>query len=116
MSFRPKSPAVPPSGEVTEGAASAIAAPISGDELAARLFAEQGYLVHPFLGPRKIGEVFRSGPVSPDDLTVRTPFRIVGKATKEELLSQRKLALKWRVHGIALNTQGTHFYRVVAAD
>ncbi len=64
----------------------------------------------------KIGDIFHSGPTEPSHLVVKTPLRVIGKATKEQLMAQRKLALQWQVDGILLYTNGKYFYRVEAAD
>src|SRR6185312_1664818 len=87
MSFRPKSPAVPPSGEVTEGAAPAIAAPISGDELAARLFAEQGYLTFASKRNIKVGEITYEGTSVLTSL-ISAPLRVVAVSSREEHTKQ----------------------------
>jgi len=119
MSFRPNPPTVPPSGEVTEGAAPAIAAPISGDELAARLFAEQGYLVMGFEEPVPLGTILfdrkeHKAPGIHGKCTAA--LRIVAHSSRDELESQYRLAQGLLGLGEAQDATVTHFYRAEAAD
>lgn len=86
---------------------------MTGDELAAALYAEQGYMVLWSLKPLTIGSLTDS---EGDSTAV---LRILGEATKEEYLKQSRRAKELAPH-IAGMPHGrdllAHFYRVEAAD
>lgn len=84
---------------------------MTGDELVAALYAEQGYLCCHTRTAFAIGEI---GPHERLD----TPMRVVGPSTRDEVLKQRRLAKRiapdaqWADKGDV----GPYFYRLEACD
>ncbi len=88
---------------------------ISGDDLAAKLYTRQGFLVFGTYGTFLRGEIIRKAHVDGTDGT-RVPLRIIGPSTLAEFLEQGKVASA--ITGIpdTGRTSCTRFYRVEAAD
>ena len=92
---------------------------ITGDELAAALYAEQGYFVASSFMPRKIGDIDIDNSHHPTK-RVSATMRVVGDATEKEWISQWNMA-----HELAPDITGDeyvrspwelYFYRVEACD
>ena len=93
-------------------------ATMTGDELAAALYAEQGYLVASRPKPHMIGDV---GPAYAHGLgKMQTVIRIIAQSDYEEFNRQRRLATKILGHPApgddAIPDDGMYFYRIEAVD
>jgi hypothetical protein len=95
--------------------------PMTGDELAARLYAEQGYLVieSPPWRPHAIGDLIliAESPASNGDRFVRIPLVVVAHSNIEEYKKQDDLATSL----VGEESSGEFYpnatyYRVEAAD
>jgi len=88
---------------------------MTGDELAARLYAEQGYLLVGTVLQLGIGEIIPHKAQSPNDV-VNTPLRVVGRATRTQYILQDQLAQ--RLAGLEYHPDRDfdNYYRVEAAD
>lgn len=86
---------------------------MTGDELAARLFAEQGYLVLAGNELKKIGDLV-IGADSKFGWSA-TPVRIVAISNIREFMEQDRLATRI-FGGISSETEHRYFYRVEALD
>lgn len=87
---------------------------MTGDELASRLFAEQGYLVIAASKPLDIGSLLPPSWCI-DNRPHSCPLRIVALSSQQEFRSQRALAEKLDP-GALCTVDHPYFYRVEAAD
>lgn len=87
---------------------------ITGDEMAARLFAEQGYLAIASNMQVPIGFIIRPEQCI-DTVPHSTPLRVVSESSREEFEAQRRLSERlWP--GSTTPRNGDYFYRTEAAD
>ncbi len=89
---------------------------MTGDELAARVFTEQGFYVLPSDRVRTLGEICLKESREPVlSIPVDLPFRVIGFSNKQESDGQRILIS--RILGEELPfSKKRYFYRVEAAD
>lgn len=90
---------------------------LTGDQLAARLFAEQGYFVMYSDYPLRIEAITTEDEYVMGREPVRLPFRIVGQSNREEYTDQRRRTSE--ITGYALDpfpSDAHYFYRCEAAD
>jgi hypothetical protein len=87
---------------------------MTGDELAAALYAEQGYLVIGAFDECPIGKINQATSMTTGDCA--TPMRIVAVSTRDEFIKQRKIVS--RLTGITGTGWAgfSHYYRIEAAD
>ena len=86
---------------------------MTGDELAAALYAEQGYLVLSYYQEQEIGSIhkrFTHGGIE----VVPIPIRLISKSSIMEF--DRQQDTKARMGARRDKPLGHHFYRVEAAD
>lgn len=89
---------------------------MTGDELAAALYAEQGFMVIESSCEEKIGDIVKCSNL----YEVNTPLIIAGLATREEFMRQAALAFALAGNpekvGDIPEPGNHHYYRVEAAD
>lgn len=93
---------------------------MTGDELAARLYAERGYLVMSSELELPLGDICEEAELVRDRERMRTMLRIVGQSNPAEYHQQQLRAAEiCEEHGISANRMpclDPYFYRVEAAD
>lgn len=90
---------------------------MTGDELAAAVYAEQGFLILGSTEPRKMGEIRRESVHESWRTAVSTPMRIVGVSTEQEMRRQTERYIQLSgAHDHYQKNAYTHYYRVEAAD
>lgn len=89
---------------------------MTGDELAARLYSDQGYLVVAGTSPRAIGDILKENSAHPERSLCNTPLRVVALSCHDEL--ERQVALV-QSYGLTVGPPVPafrYYYRVEAAD
>ena len=90
---------------------------MTGDELAAALYAEQGYMALAQNQARKHGEIIPPGTCGWEDAPITTPLRVIGDSNRDEWGSQKPIIA--RALGLQcgpVRGNAPYYYRVEAAD
>ncbi len=88
---------------------------MTGDELAAAVYAVQGFLVMESNTPEELGAVVKCSNL----IGVKTPLRVTGPSNQKEFLAQAKLGYRLAqspLVGIEWEPGNFKYYRVEAAD
>lgn len=88
---------------------------LTGDELAAKVRSDMGYLIAPSYAELKLGEIIKIKATL--KMPLRTPLMVVGIATKQDCLNQRAYVKSIAPYiDVSLDSDTKYFYFVEAAD